>query len=152
MPNETESRHNGLSRQFLKELRTDDDVCSRYWLEKDTPHNVDLSRTIAFDTTICTNVLPEHTPAADPLIIFLLENIRSFPQYRFFDTITQRFTMKMFVQYFLIAALIVGSAKAQCKLADTCDECLNDAIPKDGDSCTVSYTKLYHGIVLQVNK
>ena len=60
--------------------------------------------------------------------------------------------MKIFVQYFLISALIVGSAKAQCKLADTCDECLNDAIPKDGDSCTVSYTKLYHGIVLQVNK
>jgi len=89
MPSETESGTMAPHRQFLKELRTDDDVCSRYWLEKDTPHNVDLSRTIAFDTTICTNVLPEHTPAADPLIIFLLENIQSFLHYRFFDTITQ---------------------------------------------------------------
>ena len=51
--------------------------------------------------------------------------------------------MKMFVQCLLISALFVGSAEAQCKLADNCDECLNDAVPKDGDSCTVSFTNTY---------
>ena len=55
--------------------------------------------------------------------------------------------MKIVVQYFLISALIVGSAKAQCRLADNCNECLNIANPVDGDSCTVSLS-----IMLLANK
>jgi len=43
--------------------------------------------------------------------------------------------MKIFVQYFLIPALIAGSAKAQCQLADDCNKCLNIAKPL-GDRCT----------------
>ena len=55
--------------------------------------------------------------------------------------------MKIVVQYFLISALIVGSAKAQCRLADNCNECLNIAKPSDGDGCTVSLS-----IMLLANK
>eukprot|EP00563_Minutocellus_polymorphus_P017440 CAMPEP_0197717378 /NCGR_PEP_ID=MMETSP1434-20131217/1928_1 /TAXON_ID=265543 /ORGANISM="Minutocellus polymorphus, Strain CCMP3303" /LENGTH=713 /DNA_ID=CAMNT_0043301899 /DNA_START=112 /DNA_END=2256 /DNA_ORIENTATION=+ len=43
--------------------------------------------------------------------------------------------MKIFVQYFLVLALIVGSAKSQCQLAGDCNECLNIAKPL-GDRCT----------------
>ena len=54
--------------------------------------------------------------------------------------------MKIVVQYFLISALIVGSAKAQCRLADNCNECLI-AKPSYGDGCTVSLS-----IMLLANK
>lgn len=52
--------------------------------------------------------------------------------------------MKIVVQYFVISALIVGSAKAQCRLADNCNECLNIAKPSDGDGCTVSLSIMPH--------
>ena len=72
-------------------------------------------------------------------LFFFSRTHPSFLQYSFFDTIsTHRFIMKIVVQYFLISALIVGSAKAQCRLADNCNECLNIANPSDGDGRTVS--------------
>ena len=59
--------------------------------------------------------------------------------------------MKIFVQYFLILALIVGSAKSQCQLAGDCNECLNIAKPL-GDRCTVSFSIIcrlcYFGFVI----
>ena len=78
---------------------------------------------------------------------FILENIHRFFNTVSSDTTTYRFTMKIVVQYFLIWALIVGSAKAQCRLADNCIECLNIAKPSYGDGCTVSLS-----IMLLANK
>ena len=95
-------------------------------------HRIFLVR-FAFDTTIDTNVLLAHIPQPSLSLFFILENIHRFFNTVSSDTTTYRFTMKIVVQYFVISALIVGSAKAQCRLADNCIECLNIAKPSYGD-------------------